>query len=40
MYNIVSQKDYEGANFNLANGNRNVSLEKLISIDMLIIELN
>ena len=36
----VSQNNYEGANFNLANGNRNIPLEKLILIDMLIIKLN
>ena len=31
----VKINDYEGANFTLANGNRNVPLEKLISIVML-----
>ena len=39
-YNSVSQNDYEGANFTLAIGNKNVPLEKLISIDMLTIQLN
>ena len=39
MYKYFSQNDYEGANFVLGNGNRNVPLEKLMPIDMLIIQL-
>ena len=30
----VKINDYEGANFTLANGNRNIPLEKLTSIDI------
>ena len=42
MYHVnkVSQNNYEGTNFTLANDNRNVPLEKLISTDILIIQLN
>ena len=37
-FDKMSQNDYEGANFTLANGNRNVHFETLMSIDMLIIQ--
>ena len=37
-YKHISENGYEGANFTLGNGNRNVPLEKLMSIDMLIIQ--
>ena len=33
-YKCLHQNDYTGANFTMTNDNRNIPLEKLISIDM------